>query len=135
MIWKKVTNNTIREFKKLLMKGHPNKKELQTSSFRTQQRGTFQESRPTKVQNREEVKAGIRSVIGPRDPFSNLFQCRFNFRGYNVKSLEHAYQWEKAQYFGFHELANDMQAAGTTAQTKNLAWETSPFKVGTGAHF
>jgi len=98
------------------MKGHPNKKELQTSLFRTQQRGIFQESRPTKVQIRKDVKAGIRSVIGPRDPLSNFFQHRFNFRGYNFKSLGHAYQWEKAQYFGFHGLANEIPAAGTAAQ-------------------
>ena len=120
---KKLNNNTIREFKKLLMKGHPNKKEIQTSSFKTQQRATFQESRHTKVQNREAVKAGIRSVIGPRDPLSNFFQCRFNFRGYNFKSLEHAYQWEKAQYFGFRGLANEIEAAGTAAQAKSLARE------------
>jgi len=43
----------------LLMEGHPIKKEFQTSSFRIQQRGTFQESKSTKVQNREEVKPGI----------------------------------------------------------------------------
>ncbi|KAK2143381.1 hypothetical protein LSH36_846g00001 [Paralvinella palmiformis] len=120
---KKLNNNTIREFKNLLMKGHPNKKELQTSSFRIQQRATFQESRPTKVQNREEIKAGIRSDIGPRDPLSNFFQCRFNFRGYNFKSLEHAYHWEKAQYFGFRGLANEIEAAGTAAQAKSLARE------------
>ena len=41
------------------MEGHPIKKEFQTSSFRIQQRGTFQESKSTKVQNREEVKPGI----------------------------------------------------------------------------
>jgi len=34
---KELNNNTIREFKNLLMKGHPNKKELQTSSFRIPQ--------------------------------------------------------------------------------------------------
>ena len=78
---KRLNNNTIREFKNLFMKGHPNKKELQTFSFRTQQRGTFQESRPKKVQIREKVKAGIRSVIGPRNPLSNFFQCRFNLEG------------------------------------------------------
>jgi len=97
-----LNNNTTREFKNLLMKGYPNKKELQTSSFMTQQ------SRPTKVQNREQVKAGIRSVIGPQDPLSNFFQCRFKFRGYNCKSLEHAYQWGKVQYFGFRGLANEI---------------------------
>jgi len=37
--------------------------------------------------------------------------------------LEHAYQWEKAQYFGFLGLANEIEAAGTGAQAKNLARE------------
>ena len=120
---KKLNNNTILEFKHLLMKGHPNKNELQTSSFRIQQRGTFQESRSTSVQKREKVKAGIKSVIGPRDPHCNFFQCRFNFRGYNCKSLEHAYQRVKAQYFSFRGLGNEIQAAGTAAQAKNLGRE------------
>jgi len=40
-----------------------------------------------------------------------------------IKSLEHAYQWEKAQYFGFRGLANEIEAAGTAAQAKSLARE------------
>jgi len=39
--------------------------------------------------------------------------------------LEHAYQWEKAQYFGFRGLANEIQAAGTAAQAKNFSQEIS----------
>jgi len=54
---------------------------------------------------------------------SNLFQCRFNFRGYNYNSLEHAYQWEKAQFFGFRGLANEIKATGTAAQANKLAPE------------
>jgi len=40
----KLNNKTIRKYKNLLIKGHPDKKEFETSSFKTQQWGIFQES-------------------------------------------------------------------------------------------
>jgi len=73
--WKvleKLNKKIIWEFKNLLIKRYPDKKKLQTFSFRTQQNGIFQESKSTKVQNREEVEAGIRSIIVPRDGLSNF---------------------------------------------------------------
>jgi ribA/ribD-fused uncharacterized protein len=68
-------------------------------------------------------KPGIRSVAGARDPLSNFFLCRFIFRMRNFRSLEHAYQWEKALFFGYEGVARRIDACGTAAQAKQLAKE------------
>jgi len=115
---KKLTAETIKEFKKILLQGP--KERRQTAGHKTSSRVLLQQK---KTQRTRADRSGIRSVIGAQDPLSNFFLCNFIFRGRNFRSLEHAYQWEKALFFGFGGIARKIENARTAAQAKLIARE------------
>jgi len=66
--------------------------------------------------------AGVRVVKGHSDPLSNFFPCQFRFRNILYRSVEHAYQTQKAWFHGQpEEFLTKIQRAKTAAQAKSLA--------------
>lgn len=64
---------------------------------------------------------GIRFAKGPHDPLSNFYSCQFRHKGMLFRSVEHAYQIQKALFHrGFQHLANRIGACDTAAQAKSI---------------
>jgi len=64
---------------------------------------------------------GFRFAKGPHDPLSNFFPCQFRHKGMLFRSVEHAYQIQKALFHrGFQHLANRIGACDTAAQAKSI---------------
>jgi ribA/ribD-fused uncharacterized protein len=63
----------------------------------------------------------IRRVRGPKDPLSNFFPCSLNFRGQKLKSVEHAYHWDKAIQHDCYSAAERIMRAPTALDAKRIA--------------
>ena len=66
----------------------------------------------------------IRRVRGPLDPLSNFFMFSFFWRGQWHKSVEHAYQWDKAIQHDNMSLAERICRAPTAKAAKFIADES-----------
>lgn len=60
---------------------------------------------------------------GAQDPLSNFYAVQFSAFGHMFKSLEHAYQWNKAKYLGLHRVADHIMNTTTASQVKQTADE------------
>lgn len=106
---KKLTPETIREFRKILLKEKGNKSNTHKSSATKRRiKKTFEK------RSQRNNHSGVRSLIGAQYPLSNFFLCNFIY----------AYQWEKASLFGFTVIARKIETSRTAAQVKGFTRET-----------
>ena len=67
---------------------------------------------------------------GARDPLSNFFPCTLEFEGRTFKSAEHAYQYQKAEFFDRADLAYQVMMANDAAAAKRVFKpEKEKFKI------
>ena len=134
---KKLSRSTVTEFKNLLFnltRSCPNihNKTNHNTQTNTPTRNTYNHRNNYKTSdktqrhqssNNKQSTAEVRFVKGHRDPLSNFFPCKFNFMGQTFRSVEHAYQYEKANFFGLDGLANRIRDYRTAFEAKHLARE------------
>ena len=65
------------------------------------------------------------STIAFRSPsiFSNFYHCEIDFQGKLHKSVEHAYQYTKAQVSGYEDTAKKISLANTAKDAKLISKE------------
>jgi ribA/ribD-fused uncharacterized protein len=111
----KLKSTTIKQFKQILFqisKSH-------NPSAPTHTPQNIPRSRPSHT-NIPQTQ-GTRFAKGPHDPLSNFFSCQFRHKGMLFRSVEHAYQIQKALFHrGFQHLANQIGACDTAAQAKSI---------------
>ena len=65
----------------------------------------------------------MRFVKGASDPLSNFFLCSFTFMGQRFRSVEHAYQYEKARFSGLDGLTERIRNCNSAYSAKMLGQE------------
>ena len=65
----------------------------------------------------------MRFVKGASDPLSIFFLCSFTFMGQWFRSVEHAYQYEKARFSGLDGLTEKIRNCNSAYSAKMLYQE------------
>lgn len=66
------------------------------------------------------------SVQGSHDILSNFYPTTIVFKGIQFRSVEHAYQWQKAKYFNKHDLCYAVIKAPSASTAKRLTKRLNP---------
>ena len=114
---KKLTYDTIREFRNILSTRIEGVRKV------TPEKDAFRQQKPKRQFRIQKGNPGVRSVAGAHDPLSNFFLCQFIFRGRHFRSIEHAYQWERALFFGYEGIARRIEMCRTASEAKQMARE------------
>jgi len=118
---RKLQTTTIKLFQKTLFEismSHNPSKPTQNTPDIPRSRATQQNHAPQP--DKTNTHSGVRFAKGPHDPLSNFYQCTFWHNGMCFRSVEHAYQIEKALFHGFHNLLEPIRACDTAAQVKSI---------------
>ena len=130
---KKLTRQTINQFKRILLSTNSNITTPHNRSGHTKP-AVQKIHKHTKNQtaNKPQNKSGYsvpqstlgkRLVRGEADPLSNSFPCNFSYMGQNFKSVEHAYQYEKARFSGLEGLTERIKNCSSASEAIKLGWE------------
>ena len=108
----KITASTISKFKNVLQKLPP-----------TANTQTLNKTATNTSPRQNKTPPHTRTIHGHKDPLSNFFPCRIQFRGHTFASLEHAFQYQKALTHDCQHLAQRIFMAPHAGIAKILARE------------
>ena len=73
------------------------------------------------------------NIRSPKNVLSNFYPCNMKIYEQDFRSSEHAYQWRFLKYLELDDLANEVLAARSPADAKEIAWRV-PLELHKGWH-
>ena len=73
------------------------------------------------------------NIRSPKSVLSNFYPCNMKIFEQDFRSSEHAYQWRFLKYLELDDLANEVLAARSPADAKEIAWRV-PLELHKGWH-